>query len=90
MFQEDCGVKMASHLIERKNRHVHAARHDDVIGRAASGREAVERQQLLIPSRHIRAAKLIRLMKNRAAPKSVGRARIKPVALDEKKLQRAG
>jgi hypothetical protein len=54
--------------LERKDGHVHAARHDDVIGWAASGRKAIEGQQLLIPRRHLGPAQRIRLMENRAPP----------------------
>ena len=45
-----------------------------MVGRASGRSEAIERQEIVIPRRDLRAAKRIWRMKNRAAPETVGPA----------------
>ena len=80
-------ARFFSHRLQRKNPHVHSARHQHVIGRTTRGREAIERQQVFIPRRQFRAAQRIRFMENRTAPQIIGRRGIEPIAFDQKKLQ---
>jgi len=83
-------VQCLSHPLQRRNGDVHSARHDDVVGATARGSEAIQREEMLIPRCHVGAAQRIRLVENRAAPETIGRAGIKPVTFDERNSSEPG